>query len=83
MECCTTLTPCLCVCVDISSRGRRLGSADSGGISEGWLERGCAELGGVWEQKAVGGSLGASGDAGEQHGQGKLCHRQGVGSRVV
>lgn len=44
------------VCVDISSGGRRLGSADSGGVGGGWLERGCAELGGVGQRMAVGGS---------------------------
>lgn len=59
MERCITLT----LCVDISSRGRHLRSADSGGLGKGWLERGCAELGHVGEQKAVGGSLGGRGAA--------------------
>ena len=41
-----------CVHVDISSRGRHSGSADSGGVGGGWLEGGYAELGGV-DRKSV------------------------------
>lgn len=71
-----------CVCVSAAGVGTWEALTLEDLVRSGW-KWGSAELGGVGEQKALGGSLRSSGEAGEQHYQVKHCHKQGMGSRAV